>query len=312
MTKYYVSDLIKALNLNIDDSLEFAFKNDRAIEIPEVNRVGLELAGYRQFVELKRILVLGTNEFGYIAQMNDDDLYDCFDFLLCEQTPCLIASRNNELPKIIVDIAKQKDIPIIRWSGSTSRLLLQVYAILDEWFAPKELVSGTLMQINGKGVLIKGPSGIGKSEIALELMKKGYNLVSDDSVEVYLYDNRLVGKAPKLIRNMIEIRGVGILDVTQLFGHGIVSEQAQIDYVIELSKWDKKLTYERVGDNRLIENILGIDLEKLVLPVSEGRSMAAVIEVSVTNFKLQENGINVSLDFAKRIETELKEKNNVQ
>ncbi|MDF9866646.1 HPr kinase/phosphorylase [Bacilli bacterium PM5-3] len=309
MTKYYVSDLIKALN--ISDPLEFEVKSDRLIEIPEVNRVGLELTGFRQFIEPKRILILGNKEFAYIAQMSDDDLYDCFDFLMCDQTPCLIASRNNVLPSVIVEIARKKDIPILRWHGSTSRLLLQLFAILDEWFAPVELVSGTLMQINGKGILIKGPSGIGKSEIALELMKKGHNLVSDDSVEVHLFDNRLVGKAPKLIRNMIEIRGVGILDVTQLFGHSIISEQAQIDYVIELSKWDKKLTYERVGDNRLLENILGIELEKLVLPVSEGRSMADVIEVSVTNFKLQEKGINVSADFAKKIEDELKEKSDV-
>lgn len=303
MANYYVSDLVKALNLY--NNIEFECQVDRPIEIPEVNRVGLELTGFRQFIEPKRILILGNKEFAYIKQMSDKDLFDCFDFLMCDQTPCLIITRDSKVPKTIMEIAQSKDIPIIRWTASTSRLLLQLFAILDEWFAPKVLVSGTLMQINGKGVLIKGPSGIGKSEIALELMKKNHTLVSDDSVEVNLFDNHLVGKAPMLIKNMIEIRGVGILDVTQLFGHSIISDQATIDYVIELSKWDKKLTYERVGNNILMETILGIDVEKLVLPVSEGRSMADVIEVSVTNFKLQEKGINVSLDFANKIEKQL-------
>lgn len=303
MTNYFVSDLVKALNLC--NNIEFKSLNDRPIEIPEVNRVGLELTGFRQFIEPKRILILGNKEFAYIKQMKDQDLYDCFDFLMSEQTPCIIITRDNEVSPIIMDLAYKKDIPIIRWPGSTSRLLLQLFAVLDEWFAPKVLVSGTLMQINGKGILIKGPSGIGKSEIALELMKKNHTLVSDDSVEVHLFDNHLVGKAPQLIKNMIEIRGVGILDVTQLFGHSIISEQATIDYVIELSKWDNKLTYERVGGNRLTENILGVEIERLVLPVSEGRSMADVIEVSVTNFKLQEKGINASLDFANNIEKQL-------
>lgn len=310
MSKYYVSDLIKTLNL--EKQIEVPCIQDRLIEIPEVNRVGLELTGFYQFFEPKRILVLGNKEFAYINQMSDERVSACFNFLLNDLTPCLFVKTDNKISNIIVEIAREKDIPIIRWSKSTSRLLIELLAILDEWFAPATLVSGTLMQINGKGILIKGPSGIGKSEIALELLKKGHNLVSDDSVEVYFFDNRLIGKAPKLIKNMIEIRGVGILDVTQLFGYGIISEQIQIDYVIELAKWHKKSIYERVGDHQLSESILGVELQKLVLPVSEGRSMAEVIEVSVTNFKLKEKGINVSKEFAQRIENELKEKNNAK
>lgn len=309
MTKY-VSDLIKELGLNNND-LAISATIDRAIEIPEVNRVGLELTGFRQFSEPKRILILGNKEFAYLKLMKDEDILDCFDFLIDDATPCIIATRGNEIPRVILDLAKQKDISILKWADSTSSLLLQLFSILDEWFAPRKLVSGTLLQINGKGILIKGPSGIGKSEIALELIKKGHNLVSDDSVEVYRYDNKLVGKAPAMIKNMIEIRGVGILDVTQLFGHSNISEEVQIEHVIELSKWDKKLNYERIGDNELLESILGINLSKLVLPVSEGRNIAEVIEVCVTNFKLQEKGINVSNDFARKVEKELREKNNV-
>ncbi|MEG0569175.1 MAG: HPr(Ser) kinase/phosphatase, partial [Erysipelotrichales bacterium] len=278
-----VSQLATTLGLNYDVE---AFKEmDKDILIPEVNRVGLELVGFKEMFNAKRILILGNRELAYIKSMKQEDIINVFSFLFCNETPCLIVSRDNETPSIIRELAIQAKIPILKWSGSTSRLLLQLYAVLDEWFAPKMMISGTLMQVHGKGVLIQGPSGIGKSEIALELMKRGHNLVSDDSVEVSLFDNRLQGRAPRLIKNMIEIRGVGILDVTQLFGHAIISDELTIDYIIELSKWDKKLTYERVGNNRLIESIMGCEIEKIILPVSEGRSMADVIEVSVTNFK---------------------------
>lgn len=305
--KYYVSDLVSALGHD-KASYDFQSENDRQILIPEVNRIGLELVGFAEYVEHKRILIIGNKELAYLKTMSLENIKKSFEILINEQTPCIFTTRNNELPESIKKIIQDFDLSIIKWEGNTSRLLLRLFSILDEWFAPTQMISGTLMSIYGKGVLIKGPSGIGKSEIALELMKKGHNLVSDDSVEIKLYDNQLVGKAPKLIQNMIEIRGVGILDVTQLFGHRIISEEADIDYVIELSKWDNSLTYERVGNNRRLENILGVDIEKITLPVSEGRSMADVIEVSVTNFKLQEKGINVAEDFSNRVIEVLKEK----
>ncbi|WP_423364397.1 HPr(Ser) kinase/phosphatase [Mycoplasma sp. P36-A1] len=304
MSNKKVSDLVNEL----ESTYAYKPSQDRIIQLPEVNRVGLELVGFRDYAQHKRIMIIGNKEIAFLKTMEKQAITEAFQFLLTEQTPCIIVTRGNTIPDEVKEVATKKEVSIINWNGSTSRLLLRLFDILDEWFAPSQLIYGTLMSIYGIGVLIKGPSGIGKSEIALELMKKGHTLVSDDSVQVKLYDNTLVGSAPPLIQNMIEIRGVGILDVTQLFGHRIITEQADIDFIVELSKWDKDLKYERVGTTRNIETILGVDIVKITLPVSEGRSMSEVIEVSVINFKLQEKGINSAELFAARIENQLKEK----
>lgn len=310
MNKYYVSDLINALDLKVEVSVEKI--SDKLIEIGEINRLGLELTGFFQHNEPKRVLIIGNKENAYINQMKYDDIINCFDSLFVKETPCLIVTRDNVVHELIIEMAHKREVPILRWPNSTSSLMLRLFALFDEWFAKKSLISGTLLHVNGKGVLIKGPSGIGKSEIALELIRRGHNLVSDDAVEVAMFDNSIIGNAPKLIKNMIEIRGLGILDVSQLFGYSIISEQAKVDYVIQLEKWDNYQSFERVGDHNLYEEILGIKIKKLILPVSEGRNMAEVIEVAITNFKLLEKGINTSADFATMHENELKEKNNVK
>ncbi len=310
MNKYYVSDLVNALDLEVETSLNE--ESNKLIEIGEINRLGLELTGFFQHNEPKRVLIIGNKESAYINQMSDTDIITCFDSLFVEETPCLIVTRENVVNPLIIDMALEKQVPVLRWPKSTSSLMLRLFALFDEWFAKKGLVSGTLLYVYGKGVLIKGPSGIGKSEIALELIRRGHNLVSDDAVEVSMFDNSIIGKAPKLIKNMIEIRGLGILDVSQLFGYSIISEQAKVEYVIQLERWDNYQSYERVGEHKLYDEILGIKIKKLILPVSEGRNMAEVIEVAITNFKLLEKGINTSADFAIMHENELKEKNNVK
>lgn len=310
MNKYYVSDLVKDLDLKVETSLNE--KNNKLIEIGEINRLGLELTGYFQHNEPKRVLIIGNKESAYIKQMKSSDIINCFDSLFVEETPCLIITRENVIDDLIIQMANEKNVPILRWSNSTSSLMIRLFALFDELFAKKSLISGTLLYVYGKGVLIKGPSGIGKSEIALELIRRGHNLVSDDAVEVAMFDNSIIGNAPKLIKNMIEIRGLGILDVSQLFGYSIISEQAKVDYVIQLEKWNNYQSFERVGEHNLYEEILGIKIKKLILPVSEGRNMAEVIEVAITNFKLLEKGIDTSADFASMHENQLKEKNNVK
>lgn len=294
-----VSNIVSALGSNC--RFEYDVVNDREVIIPEVNRIGLELTGFSEHSEPKRILIIGNKEMAYILRLKQEQIVTVFNLLLTEETPCLFVTRDLEIPQTIIDVAKSKDFPIVRWNGTTSRLLLKLFAILDEWFAPTTTLHGTLLQIYGTGVLIKGPSGIGKSEIALELIKKGHNLVSDDSVKIIAYDNRLIGSAPELIKNMIEIRGLGIIDATKLFGYSIVSDSSPIEFVVELSRWDNKKTYERLGNNIVTENILDVEVEKIDLPVSEGRSMADVIEASVTNFKLREKGIDVAAEFHARI-----------
>lgn len=299
----YVSDLITSLGDKC--VLGNDANTNREISIPEVNRVGLELTGFKKYVEPKRILILGNKEIAYINLLSKEEQIDRFQFLFTDETPCVIISRNHTIPDNLLEVAKEKDFPILMWQDTTSRLLLQLFSLLDDWFAPTTSVHGTLMQIYGKGVLIKGPSGIGKSEIALELLRKGHYLISDDYVELYRFDTRIIGRAPEVIRNMLEIRGVGILDVTKLFGYSSVSDEVEVEYVIELSKWDQNNNYERLGTNNNTIDILEVDIPHIKLPVSEGRSMSDVIEVSVTNFKLRETGIDFASEFQQRLANQL-------
>lgn len=299
MKNYNVARLVSELGLL---SLETTPKSlERVIEIPEISRPGLELAGFDEYYEPKRIIILGNKEIAFIKQLNIEDKRERFDFLTNDLTPLIIITRDNDCPSLLKEMAHQKNFPIVQWPYSTSRLLIKIYNMLDAWFAPKTSLHGTMLLMNGKGVFIKGPSGIGKSEIALELIKRGHTLIADDYVEIYQHDNGLVGKSPEIIRNLLEIRGVGIIDITKLFGYGAAMESNQIDYIIQLEKWDDKQSYERIGSMTKIEKILDVEVPKLVLPVTEGRSLSDVIEVAITNLKLKEIGYDSAKEFEKRI-----------
>ena len=275
---------------------------ERPIVIADTNRPGLELAGYFENSQQKRLVILGDKEIAYIATMSVHTQRKSFDFITNEQTPAIIVTKGHKCPDVLKRYAKRKNFPIFLSSSPTYRLIVDIVAFLDEQLATSMCIHGGLLSIYGKGVLIRGESGMGKSEIALELIKRGHLLVADDRVDCYRIHNKIVGKAPELLREMLEIRGIGVINVSRMFGVSSVLPKAEINFQVNLEPWKADQDYDRVGiEEKKHENILGIDIPKIVVPVREGRSMAVIIESAVTNYMLSVMGMDSAKEFEQRV-----------
>ena len=275
---------------------------ERPIVIADTNRPGLELAGYFENSQQKRLVILGDKEIAYIATMSVHKQRKSFDFITNEQTPAIIVTKGHKCPDVLKRYAKRKNFPIFLSSSPTYRLIVDIVAFLDEQLATSMCIHGGLLSIYGKGVLIRGESGMGKSEIALELIKRGHLLVADDRVDCYRIHNKIVGKAPELLREMLEIRGIGVINVSRMFGVSSVLPKAEINFQVNLEPWKADQDYDRVGiEEKKHENILGIDIPKIVVPVREGRSMAVIIESAVTNYMLSVMGMDSAKEFEQRV-----------
>ena len=275
---------------------------ERPTVIADTNRPGLELAGYFENSQQKRLVILGDKEIAYIATMSVHKQRKSFDFITNEQTPAIIVTKGHKCPDVLKRYAKRKNFPIFLSSSPTYRLIVDIVAFLDEQLATSMCIHGGLLSIYGKGVLIRGESGMGKSEIALELIKRGHLLVADDRVDCYRIHNKIVGKAPELLREMLEIRGIGVINVSRMFGVSSVLPKAEINFQVNLEPWKADQDYDRVGiEEKKHENILGIDIPKIVVPVREGRSMAVIIESAVTNYMLSVMGMDSAKEFEQRV-----------
>ena len=275
---------------------------ERPIVIADTNRPGLELAGYFENSQQKRLVILGDKEIAYIATMSVHKQRKSFDFITNEQTPAIIVTKGHKCPDVLKRYAKRKNFPIFLSSSPTYRLIVDIVAFLHEQLATSMCIHGGLLSIYGKGVLIRGESGMGKSEIALELIKRGHLLVADDRVDCYRIHNKIVGKAPELLREMLEIRGIGVINVSRMFGVSSVLPKAEINFQVNLEPWKADQDYDRVGiEEKKHENILGIDIPKIVVPVREGRSMAVIIESAVTNYMLSVMGMDSAKEFEQRV-----------
>lgn len=275
---------------------------ERPIVIADTNRPGLELAGYFENSQQKRLVILGDKEIAYIATMSVQKQRKSFDFITNEQTPAIIVTKGHKCPDVLKRYAKRKNFPIFLSGSPTYRLIVDIVAFLDEQLATSMCIHGGLLSIYGKGVLIRGESGMGKSEIALELIKRGHLLVADDRVDCYRIHNKIVGKAPELLREMLEIRGIGVINVSRMFGVSSVLPKAEINFQVNLEPWKADQDYDRVGiEEKKHENILGIDIPKIVVPVREGRSMAVIIESAVTNYMLSVMGMDSAKEFEQRV-----------
>lgn len=286
---------------------------NRKIEVPDVNRPGLELTGYFEHTDRRRVVILGDKEIAFIEGMNTEQQMLVFDFLTNEITPMILISRDHVCPEILLSIARDKNFPIFTSYAPTSSLMVEMISYLEEKMTISISVHGVLLNIYGVGVLIEGDSGMGKSEIALELLKKGQILIADDRVDVARIHNKIIGQAPELLKDLLEIRGIGILNVVNMFGVTATMPKSDVDLVISLEKWDDQKEYTRIGnEEKQHENFFGIDLMKLVLPVREGRSMATVIESAVIDHILMKRGINCPKEFEQRVYNYLKKQDEEQ
>mgnify|MGYP000053971516 CR=1 FL=1 len=276
---------------------------ERPILVPDINRPGFELAGFFQHSDFRRVIIFGEKEMAFIDQMDQNDQKERFSMLTNELTPAIVIAKGYDCPPVLEEIANEKNFPIFLTSQATGRFSVELSALLDEKLAPETLMHGVFLNIYGKGVIIKGDSGIGKSEIALELIKRGHLLVADDAVELYQIGQHIVGKSPIVLQNLLEIRGIGVIDVAKMFGVGSIIEKDQVDLIIQLERWVPSKEYTRIGleDKQVVEEVLGVEIDKLVVPVTGGRNMSVVIEAAVMNKRLKESGYDSSKEFVNRI-----------
>lgn len=274
----------------------------RWVIVPDINRPGFELTGYFKPTNPRRIVILGYKEMEYISHMSDEEQYKCFPTITDGLTPMLIISHNDHLPPILKEVAENQNFPIFRTAAETYRLTADLITFLDEQLAPEETLYGVLLSVYGRGVLLTGESGIGKSETALELIRQGQVLISDDRVDVQKIHNSIVGRAPDILKGMLELRGIGIIDIERMFGARFLRDSTNIDLVIHLTHYMPNHEYDRLGEsNKEFTNVLNVMIPTINLPVSPGRSTQTLIETAVNNFILREEGYDSTEVFKNRL-----------
>ncbi|WP_026688331.1 HPr(Ser) kinase/phosphatase [Alteribacter aurantiacus] len=300
MAKVTAKELMEEFDLElVNDEEDVVF---RAITTSDISRPGMEMAGYFTYYPAKRLQLLGKTELTFFSQLTDDEKKDRMDRLSTYDTPGIILSRDNEAPPELIEAANKVGVPILVSSMTTTRLSSQLTNYLETELAPMTAIHGVLIDIYGIGVMITGSSGVGKSETALDLVRRGHRLVADDSVEIKQeHDGVLVGAAPDLIKHLLEIRGLGIINVMTLFGAGAVRNYKRIGMVIHLELWDQKKQYDRLGLDEDTMTIFDTAVPKLTIPVRPGRNLAVIIEVAAMNFRLKRMGINAAQQFTERL-----------
>ncbi len=308
MTRLQVKEVRKRFNFLLLAGTKQSL--EREIHVPELNRPGFELCGFYTQTDLRRMIILGDKEISFIRTLDDETLEERFRFLMGETTPAIVIARGYDCPEVVRRLANELNFPVLGTPLPTGRIFIDLIGYLDAKKAPSTIMHGVFLSIYGRGILIKGESGIGKSEVALELIKKGHLFVVDDNVELLRVRQQLIGVSPPLIKNMLEIRGIGIIDVVSMFGVSSVLEQDNVDFIIQLEHWKNDRTYARVGieEDRMYEVILGVKVPKLIIPVSSGRNIAEIIEAAVMNLRLKETGVDSAKAFAQRIYDSLKQR----
>lgn len=294
-----LSELIKEFQLQ-----QVCFEgcdHDIDITTSDVNRPGLQLSGYMEYFGTDRIQIIGKVETTYLASLSPQDRLKRLDEYFRTGFPCVVIARNIEPFEEMIVVSKKYGIPILRTDDITSRFMSGLIRYLNVMLAPRISQHGVLVEVYGEGVLIVGESGVGKSETALELVKRGHRLIADDIVEIRrVSDRTLLGSAPENIRYFIEIRGIGILDVKNLYGMGSVKLQDNINLVINLELWDNRKIYDRLGLEDQYTDILGISVPSLVIPVRPGRNLAIVVEVAAMNNRQKKMGYNAAKVISER------------
>ena len=279
--------------------------DQRTVSISDMNRPALQLVGFYDYFEPKRLQVFGKSEMTFLKAMKLEDRRRVFDNLLRCEIPALIIARNMEIFPELLEIARKHGRTLLRSELNTVELTSQIIDYLNRALAPQITRYGVLMNINGQGVLLLGESGIGKSETAIELLKRGHRLVADDAVEIRRVSDSLYGTAPELIRHYIEIRGIGVIDVQQLFGMGSVQFDTELDLVVQLEKWVDGKFYDRLGLGEEMYSILGVKLPYMIIPVRPGRNLAGIVEIATMKNRQMKFGYNPARDFVDRVDRQI-------
>lgn len=296
-----LSNVIHEFNLEV---LYASDDIDRVIiTSDDVNRPGLQLAGFFDHFAANDIQIIGRTEMTYLAGMSVEARKQAFEGLFNRKIPALILSRSMEPYDECLEMAKKCNVSVLRSSEWTSTLVSDMLGRLRVWLAPRITRHGVLVEVYGEGILILGDSGIGKSETAIELVKRGHRLIADDAVEIRKVSNHtLVGCAPAVIRHFIELRGIGVIDVRRIFGVGAIKDTERIDMVIQLELWQEGKNYDRLGEDQSTIDIMDITVPMMTIPVKPGRNLAVIFEVAAMSNRDRKMGYNPASELTQRMQ----------
>ena len=295
-----LSDLVKEFDLQV----QFASTDYDSIRltVEDVSRPGIQLAGYFDHFDPIRLQVLGNVEMSYLARLTDQDRASILDRLFSYKFPALLITRNICPSPQCLQMAKKHNVTLLRSTDPTSTMVSAIITYLKAALAPRVTRHGVLMEVYGEGVLLTGESGIGKSEAAVELLKRGHRLIADDAVEIKkISGSSLIGTAPELIRDYVELRGIGIVNVAKLFGMGAVKIENSIDLVVNIVPWNTHEVYDRLGLEDQYTEILGVKIPMNTIPITPGRNLAVILEVAAMNNRQRKFGYNPAQEFTEQI-----------
>lgn len=293
--QYFVTleKIVEAMSLDIVYLSEATSSADIKIITNEVNRPGIELTGYTDYFDPLRIQIVGWTEMGYLNNMKDDERQKALGIWLGMKPAAVVVTRGLEIPQYLLEACQSYEIPLLTTTEETSPFLAALIALLNRELAPRITRHGVLVEVYGEGVLIVGESGAGKSETAIELIKRGHRLIADDAVEIRkVSDSTLEGSSPSNIRHFIELRGIGIINASRIFGMGAVKPKERINMVIQLEEWDATKAYDRLGLDNEYTKILNVKVPVITVPITPGRNLAVIVETAAMNNRQKKMGYN--------------------
>ena len=304
-----LTEIVQKMNLkNLTPNVELVGKE---VNIPDVNRPALQLAGFFEHFDSDRVQIIGYVEYTYLQTLTEERKTEIYEKMLKRKVPCVVFSRSLPPEESFLRIAQERDVPVFSTEKKTSSFMSELIRWLNVKLAPCISIHGVLVDVYGVGVLIMGESGIGKSEAALELIKRGHRLVTDDVVEIRkVSDETLVGSAPDITKHFLELRGIGIVDVKSMFGVQSVRETQNIDLVITLEDWSRDKEYDRLGLEEEYTEFLGNKVVCHSIPIRPGRNLAIIVESAAVNHRQKQMGYNAAQELYKRVQENLAKRSN--
>ncbi|MCD6122836.1 MAG: HPr kinase/phosphorylase [Spirochaetales bacterium] len=306
MDKFRILDLLQ-LDLKENDALDLSCIGGRPglireITVPAINRPGLALSGFYDNFAHQRIQILGRGENAYLKKLADERKTDTLEKFFSYEMPCCVFTNKYQPTDDFLKLSEKAECPILQTGLSSSDFAMRIMRVLGNIFAPKKVEHGVLVEVFGIGILIIGKSGVGKSETALALIERGHRLVADDVVEIRrVSGNILIGSGAKIVSHHMEIRGLGIINITHLFGVGAIRDRKQVQLIVELEEWDSSKTYDRIGATEKTMDILGVKTPYLLIPVRPGRNIPVIIETAAMNERLKKMGYYSAKEFNKNV-----------
>jgi len=299
MSMISAQDFIKTLELQVVVPGE---RTEWNVRTTDLNRPGLQFVGYYDYFAYERPQVVGKAEMSYLESLSEEVQRERLAKYFSYDMPCVVITRGMPCPPVMAELARDRNVPVYQTTAVTTRFFVSAINFLGSRLAPRVTRHGVLVDVYGVGVLITGESGVGKSEAALELVKRSHQLVADDVVDICrVAENRLVGEAPEMLRHFMEIRGLGIIDIRAMYGVGAVVPSKSIDIVIHLELWRENKEYDRLGLSEEFITVLGVKLPYIVMPVRPGRNLAIIIEVAARNWRLKRMGYNAAAELDSRL-----------